>query len=220
MTAAEWEASKDPDDMLRAAGKRIPERVLWLFACGAARRVHHLLPDYVRAMLERAEQAADLPPGERVAVLREAVEGVGGTTGFMIRAGLRIDRPRDAAQQVAMMLRWLERRPSEPTTPLGQVWSLVQTLPLIHQPSPEQAAVLRCVAGNPFRKTKFDPAWRTSTVLALARAADAEHTSDNYPILADALQDAGCSDDAVLNHLRPPAHARGCWVLNGVLRLA
>jgi hypothetical protein len=40
------------------------------------------------------------------------------------------------------------------------------------------------------------------------------------PILADALQDAGCDREDVLNHLRDPAavHCRGCWVLDLVLR--
>ena len=39
------------------------------------------------------------------------------------------------------------------------------------------------------------------------------------PILADALQDAGCDNDDVLNHCRdtPAKHLRGCWVLDGVL---
>jgi hypothetical protein len=38
------------------------------------------------------------------------------------------------------------------------------------------------------------------------------------PILADALQDAGCNNDAILNHCREPGeHVRGCWVVDLVL---
>ncbi|MDY3556283.1 hypothetical protein R5W24_005446 [Gemmata sp. JC717] len=39
------------------------------------------------------------------------------------------------------------------------------------------------------------------------------------PILADALQDAGCEDGAVLDHCRDPhgVHVRGCWVVDLVL---
>ena len=37
-------------------------------------------------------------------------------------------------------------------------------------------------------------------------------------VLADALQDAGCSDDALLAHLRGPGpHVRGCWALDAVI---
>ena len=38
------------------------------------------------------------------------------------------------------------------------------------------------------------------------------------PILADALQDAGCDNDDILNHCRDPVrHVRGCWVVDLVL---
>ena len=37
-------------------------------------------------------------------------------------------------------------------------------------------------------------------------------------MLADALDDAGCSDAGVLAHCRGPGeHARGCWLLDGLL---
>jgi hypothetical protein len=42
----------------------------------------------------------------------------------------------------------------------------------------------------------------------------------DVPILADALEDAGCTDAAIVRHLREaPAHARGCWVLDLLLGL-
>jgi hypothetical protein len=39
------------------------------------------------------------------------------------------------------------------------------------------------------------------------------------PILADALQDAGCDSDAILAHCRDvkQVHVRGCWVVDLVL---
>jgi hypothetical protein len=38
------------------------------------------------------------------------------------------------------------------------------------------------------------------------------------PILADALQDAGCDNADVLDHCREPGeHARGCWVIDLLL---
>ena len=63
-----------------------------------------------------------------------------------------------------------------------------------------------------------DPAWLTSTVVALARSIYDERAFDRLPILADALQDAGCDSDDVLAHLRDPQeHVRGCWALDLVL---
>jgi hypothetical protein len=79
--------------------------------------------------------------------------------------------------------------------------------------------LLRDIFGNPFRPVAFDPAWRTSDGLLLARGIYEERAFDRMPILADALQDAGCNSDDILNHLRDPqvAHVRGCWALDSVL---
>jgi hypothetical protein len=64
----------------------------------------------------------------------------------------------------------------------------------------------------------FDPSWRSSTVLALATGIHNEKAFDRLPILADALQDAGCDNDEILNHLRQAGeHCRACWVVNLVL---
>lgn len=82
----------------------------------------------------------------------------------------------------------------------------------------EQARLLRCVVGNPFRMVTADPGWLTSTVLALATGIYEDRAFDCLPILADALQDAGCEDEGVLTHCRAEAvHARGCWVLDALL---
>jgi hypothetical protein len=75
------------------------------------------------------------------------------------------------------------------------------------------------VFGNPFRPVAFDPAWRTSDATALATGIYEDRAFDRMPILADALQDAGCTSDDLLNHLRDPhaTHVRGCWALDLVL---
>ena len=63
-----------------------------------------------------------------------------------------------------------------------------------------------------------DPAWLTSDVVALARGIYDERTFDRMPILADALQDAGCDSADILNHCRGAGpHVRGCWVVDLVL---
>jgi hypothetical protein len=81
-----------------------------------------------------------------------------------------------------------------------------------------QTELVRCLIENPFRPAEVDPAWLTSTVVALAGGIYAERAFDRLPILADALQDAGCDSDTVLSHCRDGgAHARGCWVVDRIL---
>jgi hypothetical protein len=76
--------------------------------------------------------------------------------------------------------------------------------------------LLRDIFGNPFRSLACDPAWLTSTVVALAEGIYADRAFDRMPILADALQDAGCDNEDVLSHCRNTqlAHVRGCWVID------
>nr|AIA11533.1 Unknown Function [uncultured bacterium] len=85
----------------------------------------------------------------------------------------------------------------------------------------EQAKFLRCIYGNPFRPVKADPLWLTwndSTIPQLARTIYEERDFDLLPILADALEDAGCTDAEMLAHCRGPRpHVRGCWVVDLLL---
>jgi hypothetical protein len=84
---------------------------------------------------------------------------------------------------------------------------------------PKRAADLfRDIFDNPFRPVAFSPSWRTDTALALARQMYESRDFSAMPILADALQDAGCDNDDILNHCRGPGpHVRGCWALDLVL---
>ena len=81
------------------------------------------------------------------------------------------------------------------------------------------AALLRDIFGNPFRPVAFDPSWRTDTVVSLARQMYELREFSAMPILADALQDAGCDSADILDHCRDvtTAHVRGCWVVDLVL---
>lgn len=83
----------------------------------------------------------------------------------------------------------------------------------------EQADLIRDIFGNPFRPVATDPGWLTSDVRALARGIYAEKAFDRMPILADALQDAGCANEEVLSHCRAAdqVHVRGCWVVDFLL---
>jgi hypothetical protein len=48
------------------------------------------------------------------------------------------------------------------------------------------------------------PEWRTSTVVALCQGMREAQDFGAMPILADALQDAGCGDESLLTELRTP----------------
>jgi hypothetical protein len=78
-----------------------------------------------------------------------------------------------------------------------------------------QCHLLRDIIGNPFRPVTIDPTWLTPTVVSLAAGIYSERAFDRLPILADALQDAGCDNTDILNHCRGDGpHVRGCWVVD------
>jgi hypothetical protein len=82
-------------------------------------------------------------------------------------------------------------------------------------PRPYLSETIRDIFGNPFRPVAFDPVWRTDTALALARQMYESRDFSAMPILADALQDAGCACADILDHCRGPGpHVRGCWVVD------
>lgn len=69
-----------------------------------------------------------------------------------------------------------------------------------------------------FRSFAFSPHWRTDTVMVLARTMYESRDFNSMPILADALQDAECDNDDILNHCRGSGpHVRGCWVVDNIL---
>jgi hypothetical protein len=84
-----------------------------------------------------------------------------------------------------------------------------------------QTGFLRDIIGNPFRPATVDASWlmwKERTIVNLARGIYEERAFDNLPILADALEEAGCTNLEIVNHLREPGpHVRGCWVVDLLL---
>jgi hypothetical protein len=81
-----------------------------------------------------------------------------------------------------------------------------------------QCALFRDIFGNPFRPVWLDSRWGTCDVVGLARGIDEERAFDRLPVLADALMDAGCDDEQMLDHCRGGGpHVPGCWVVDLVL---
>ncbi|MCE9568268.1 MAG: hypothetical protein K8U57_40225 [Planctomycetes bacterium] len=94
----------------------------------------------------------------------------------------------------------------------------VPELDLLNE-SRAQCDLLREIFGNPVLPVAVDPDWLTQTVVSVARQMYESRDFSTMPILADALQDAGCENVAVLAHCRQPGvHVRGCWVIDMILQ--
>jgi hypothetical protein len=207
MDEPQWLACADPDRMLTFLQDTISARKLRLFACACCRLIEDVLGEELRRALEVAERYADglADIRERKAAL-QAVRHVvlGKWLGYRKQAVDRAlaHRPRDAA-------RFASRLASLPDGRDG--YSTYRAV---------QAGLLRDIVGNPFRRTQFDPLWRggDGAPSRLAEAAYRERRFDLLPVLADALEEAGCSSAEILDHCRRPgAHVRGCWVVDQVL---
>jgi hypothetical protein len=78
--------------------------------------------------------------------------------------------------------------------------------------------LLCCVFMPYFRPVALERGWRTTTTIALATSIYQERAFERCPILADALEDAGCTDAHLLTHLREDElHCRGCHAIDAVL---
>jgi hypothetical protein len=89
----------------------------------------------------------------------------------------------------------------------------------------DQAALIRDVFSNPFRPISINPSWLTLTVLSLAQTAyeerimpSGELDPERLAVLSDALEEAGCDREDILEHLRSAGpHVRGCWAVDLIL---
>jgi hypothetical protein len=77
--------------------------------------------------------------------------------------------------------------------------------------------IIRCMIS--YQPQIIDSSWLTTTVVSLAQQMYESRDFSLMPILADALQDAGCENTAILDHCRDPkgVHVRGCFVVDLVL---
>jgi hypothetical protein len=195
MTESEWLACTDPRRMLEFLPRRASDRKLRLLAAACCRLVWGRLTDERgRRAVEVAERYADggVPEGERNRTWKE-------TRGFV---GDDFCGHCCVADEARVLL--------------GNVLARTSC------PAATQAALLRDLFGSPFRPPPpLNPAWLSwngGTVVKLAQAAYDERAFDRLPVLADALEDAGCTAPDILNHCRQPGvHVRGCWVVDLLL---
>ena len=238
MTEAEWLECKESGPMLQFIEPRVSDRKLHCFAIACARRITPLLihPASSHAVdaLERFVEGPCDPKDFRQLIeqLWWDVEGAA----FCVDAG---GAPwQDVAEQLPET--FLAELVADP---LFQIHSARAVLSRaahfvfnMFSPVPSERGfrnrpvacfggpfrpvfLVHEVFGNPFRKVKLNKAWRTSTVVALARGMYDTRDFAPMPILADALQDAGCDHSDILGHCRDPhgTHVRGCWVVDLVL---
>lgn len=241
MTESEWLAATDPAVMLESlrGTDRASDRKLRLFACACYHRVSHLLPDHrARAAVEVAERVADgtLPVGElegAMARIREPFEAVEPEWRASRGAEREALLPTYAALALGLvaLLRGAQQAASYASSnaylafesldnPGAEVNDARRGVSRRAEES-AQADILRDVFGPlPFRPVPFDPSWRSEDAALLARQMYEARDFSGMPVLADALQEAGCDSEDVLNHCRNPVvHVRGCHVVDLVLDL-
>lgn len=214
MTEEEWLAATDPGPMMEFLGHRVSERKLRLFAVACCRRVEHLFSDLrSRAAIEAAEKVADK--------LVVAIDDLARCYRDASDAAARLPAPSSefaAARAAADAIRYYHpkgvgmlARAAIAAAAAGVTAAVGNQV----RERVEQSSLLRDVLGNPSRPVTADPSWLTSTVTAIARGMYESRDFSAMPILADALQDAGCDNDDVLSHCRGTGpHVRGCWVID------
>jgi hypothetical protein len=230
MTEAEWLACKDSRVMLAALteadhprrwGCRVSDRKLRLFACAVCRQAWDRLTDErSRKAVEVAEAYADGLVGEKELAVARVVWA-----------------PWDAGDAA-----WVPAQAAQADASRAAAWAAGAGT-YVGVRGEVQAVLLRDIVGNLFRSayrcgpgvvdvvgSNWDPAgvkpllvlhrWLTPAVLGVARRAYDDRDFDALPVLADALEEAGCTGQDILGHLRGAGpHARGCWVLDLVLGL-
>jgi hypothetical protein len=217
MTEAEWLTCDRAYVLLAAAKWSQHYRKVRLLACACCRAIwHHIDAPKLRAGIELSEAFADDPTkrAQIDATMRR-------NRGFLSRLRRSLNTSFGSVWPHADYIRFVcaEEAARAVFVHSGILVGVPDRIEsLFPQQRSAQAALVRCLFGNPFRPVAFDPAWRTDTAVALARQMYDSREFGAMPSLADALQDAGCEDEQVLMHCRQPGpHARGCWVVDGVL---
>jgi len=240
MTENQWLACEEPRRMLgflRTTG-RASERKRRLLVCAVARALWPALADErSRTAVEVAERLADgvesLDALRQAATqarqahdeLCEAFIAARRATGGKYRKHVKEAAARADASAVAA---W-----AAADDPLG-FWNFTthcggdelgfyDSIAAVDSLLQEHHAFIFELFGNPFSPACVEPAWLAWGDGVAGKMARAIHDARNFkdmPILADALEEAGCGDACLLGHLRDPgSHALGCWALDTVLGL-
>ncbi len=197
-------------------------RKLRLYLTALCRIAWAELPAACRATTEFAERITDDPGlghGPRQAVRQVAErmtqsfgdgEAVAGCERDLRAAGVEVPPagPWRGSAEDWLRVTWLALLPHLPEVPNYRSVAAAD----------HRADLVRDLFANPFRPPRLAPGWVSSTVLGLARGMYGSRDFAAMPVLADALEEAGCDAADVLAHCRDGGpHARGCWVVDLVL---
>ena len=200
MNEREWLISNNPVRMLVCRPTYLSERKRRLFACGCCRRIRYLLTDHASRALACAEKYAD--GGSTVDALHIARSAVGLPKAPARKAAVRAVREAantswypDFASRAAEFAAQACVESDDTNRGLDRAMNVAQEA---------QADLLRDIFGNPFRPVAFEPAWRSEAVVGIAQGIYDDRAFERMPILADALQEAGCEHPDILTHCREP----------------
>jgi hypothetical protein len=233
MTAEDWDAETDPIALLEylypMRGLDSTEeqtRSSRLYLLGCARLAWDRLPWVGQALVEVAERWVDREPlnSDTRYALREIAEVLTHCCGdpeelnVLERRLLRLD--------VTRLARRIGKQPSfevDEWTSLAHLvyFPFAKTTPFYRRiaKADHSLPLFRDLFPNPLGPVRFRSEWQDRNVVSIARGMYESRDFSPMPVLADALQDAGCEEPAVLDHCRGPGpHFRGCWVLEGLLK--
>jgi hypothetical protein len=204
--------------MLKYLRGKASDRKFRLFACACCRLIWHLLPSKSNRDLVVAFE--NYPEAGAAIVTSSSREDLGYVAvkclwkSFYDYKHSPSDWAISAAAQVAV-----KRMSKECVTLSGDARREVWRKAFLREwPEPW---LVRCVFGNPFRPSTLHPSvlsWNEGTVVRLAQAVYQDRRFEDLPVLADALEEAGCTDPEILAHCRGGGdHGRGCWVVDTIL---
>ncbi|HEY7314026.1 MAG TPA: hypothetical protein VH643_32045 [Gemmataceae bacterium] len=212
LTETEWLTSVNPVPMLEYLGRNASGRKLRLFACACCRRHWPAFDESARAAVEAAERQAEgsITVEQWQAACAEARRVLG--TYFW-------SGDRFAIQHTA--LQTLDEDAWQAAFLTSAGFTVILDRATSDREDVAECASLRCLFGNPFHPVVCDPAWLSwhdGLVVSIARRIDHDRDFTDMPVLADALEEAGCTDAEILNHCcHPGEHVRGCWVVDLLL---
>jgi hypothetical protein len=221
MTEAEWLACTDPQKMLAFLRDKASARTLRLFAVACCRSIWPVLIDErSRRAIELSEKAADQPVSEA------ELDHASGEAEEAFEDLLSDEDDADPEANAHASAASAASYASNPDLHLNNITEVLEAAAEASragaaQESKKQADLLRDLFGNPFRTVSLDSvrlSWNGGSIPELAQGIYDEQAFDRLPILADALEEAGCTEPEILSHCRGPGpHVRGCWALDPIL---
>jgi hypothetical protein len=231
MTEAEWLACDDPGQMLRFLHGKASGRKLRRFAVACVRRVRHLLTDErSRRAVEVAERYADgMADGEDV-----RLAAIGAETVADAAAASSTTAAQEAAASAAfaaLNATALRAETAADYAAANAGSAAYHAATAANAPSAARARAAERAGQSRLLRDLFGPlafrpvviapallAWNDGAVRNMAQAIYDERAFDRLPILADALEDSGCTSEELLSHCRAAGgHVRGCWAVDLLL---